>query len=220
MSSAGTDLPMILYWLRSLSLTFLKSVGVSELPIDLGLLQDLAVADGAPGGLVDDATAVGVAVGELGAQQLGAGLGERDPAQRAGARDAVELGRDAAAVHRVGQAVHSEVVHALERGVEPHLVPRYFQLVGDDLREGGADVLPHLGLDDVHGGGAVGGHGEPDGRLVGRGGGHRGLRLAAAQAGRDADAQECAPGDRGRAHQELAAGHALLGRVSHGSSPS
>ena len=105
MSSAGSDLPMILYWLRSLSLMLLEIVGIGELAVDLHLLQDLAVADRAAGGLVDHAAVLRAAVGQLGAEHFRARFDQRDAAGGASACDAVELGGDAAAVDGVGEPV-------------------------------------------------------------------------------------------------------------------
>ena len=92
--------------------------------------------------------------------------------------------------------------------------------LGDDLREGGADVLPHLGLDDVHRGDAVRSHGEPDGGRVRGRGADRGLGLAAGQGRRQTDAQERAAGKRRRADQEVASRHVGQGGVRHSGSPS
>ena len=128
-----------------------------------------------------------------GAEQLRAGFDEGHAAGRAGARQAIELGGDAAAVDRVGEAVNGEVLDALKRGVEMDVLPADRQFLGDHLRERSADVLAHFSLHDVHRDLAVGGQGEPDrGREAGHGRAARCLGAAARQQGGQSDTQKCA----------------------------
>ena len=192
-------------------------VRVGKLPVDFYLLQDFAVADRTAGCLVDDPARAGAAVGESGTEQFRAGFHQHHASGRARTRDAVEFGGDASAVDGVSETVDAEVLHALERRIEAHVFPAHFQFLGNHLRQSGADMLAHLGLDDVHGGDAVGRDGEPDGRGKFRRG--RGRCIAAGDEAGQTDAQETAAGNQCGAHQKFAARHTLYDGLIHDAHP-
>ena len=54
---------------------------------------------------------------------------------------------------------------SVSTAIDPHLVPIGLELVGEDAGERGADMLAHLGADDVDGDDAVAVDAIPDGRL-------------------------------------------------------
>ena len=176
-------------------------VGIGEGPVDLRLSKDVGVGQGAPGSAVDDAPVAGAAVGRVGAEQRRAGFDQHDAAGRAGARQAVELGGDAAAVDGVGEAVFREVLSRPFGVVERDLAPVDLELLGDDLGERGADMLAHLRLDDMDDGLSRRQHGEPD-----RGGEGRGCgRVRRARARRaEADGEDGPGCARRRADEEFA----------------
>ena len=74
MSSAGIDLPMMLVLPRRLYLDRLEIFRIGELAVDLHLLNDFAIADGAARDAVDHAGVFGRAVSLIGAEDFGAGL--------------------------------------------------------------------------------------------------------------------------------------------------
>ena len=208
----------------------LEVVRVGKLPVDLRLLQDLAVGDGAPRHPVGDTAVFGVAVCLVRPQEPRAGLNHRDAAGGSGTSQTVELGRHAAAVHRVRKAVDREVLDAFQRHVERDVVPLHLELFGDDLRERGSDMLPHLGLDDVDRGLAIGRDREPDrgGKRVHALGGP-GRSHGAEPPGTEGDPEHHTRARGRRAHEELTPRQVLRGRavrcrdlsgcVSHSSRP-
>ena len=87
----------------------LEVVGIGEFPLQLHLLQDLAVAHRLARSFVDHAAFASTAIRQLRAERLGAGFGQRDAPERASARDAIKFRGHTAAVDRVRQSIHREV---------------------------------------------------------------------------------------------------------------
>ena len=139
-------------------------VRVRKTPFDGRLRKDLAVRERPSGDAVGDAAVGGDRILDVRPEERCPRFDECDATRGTGARQAVELGGDAAAVHGVGEAVHREVLGTPFRVVDRDVLPVHLEFVRDDLGKCSADVLTHLGFHDVNAGVPVRHHREPDGR--------------------------------------------------------
>ena len=134
---------------------------------DRNLGDDLTVSQRAAGRHVPDHAPLGDAVGRAHVPRFRGCVDQRQARGGAGARQRVER-----PVHRPAPAGEHEPVLGIVDGViDANVLPVRLELLGHDLRQRGADTLPHLGLRDVHGDEAVGRDGQRGVRVVGGGAG-------------------------------------------------
>ena len=175
----------------------LELVG-GELPRDGAALGDVAIGHRTPAGM--DRAAFSRAVRGVGAHQLGAGFDQRDPtggARLAEHREGLPHRPAAAGDHQAPFRIAVDMDDA-------HLVPIRFELVGEDARERGADVLAHLGADDVDGDDTGRVDPEPDRRFELRPGGGGGYAARHRRIDRRQHAREAERDPRRAARHEEA----------------